>query len=67
MRRGDPLEICCPSCKDGDFQKAKSITLEGGREVDWAKRKEHNWAQARILFECLICGNKYYIHRKQKS
>lgn len=67
MRHGEPLELRCPKCKDEEFQKAKTIMLEGGHVVDWSKKKEHNWASARILVSCQLCNHQYYVHRKQKS
>lgn len=67
MRKGEPLELICPKCQDAEYQKPKSILLTGGHEVNWAKRTEHNWAQARILVHCQLCKHDYYIHRKQKS
>lgn len=67
MRRGEPLNITCPSCGDEDFQKCKSITLSGGHVVDWSKKTEHDWGAVRILVHCQLCAHQYYVSRKQKS
>lgn len=67
MQKGKPLNLKCTKCGDEEFQLVRTITITGGREVDWESHKAHDWGQARLWVNCQLCQHGYYVQRKQKS